>query len=169
MLAARPRPVCYVLERESQTDLAILNDVCGKFRLPRPTRRLLIAGRRADRAYFELERRAGLFGGRIDPRPPRYLYELLAAVAARPDFDVDLVPVAIFWGRAAQKEPSWWRLPFTENWVIAGRRARRMLTVPRERPPHPDAIRRPAPLREAMGDGGRRRARAGSRARCARR
>ena len=28
-IAARPRPVCYVLERESQTDLAVLDNVCA--------------------------------------------------------------------------------------------------------------------------------------------
>ncbi len=128
LLAGRPRPVCYVLERESKTDLAVLNDTCARLRLPRPTRRLLIAGRRAGRAHFGLERRAGLFGNRTDRRPPRYLGELLAAAAAQPDFDVDLVPVAIFWGRAAHKEGSWWRLPFTESWVWVGR-FRRLLTM----------------------------------------
>ncbi len=127
-LAALPRPICYVLERDSQADLAVLNDTCARLRLPRPTRRLLIAGRRADRAYFELERRIGFFGNRTDTRPSRYLAQLAAAAAAQPDFDVDLVPVAVFWGRAAHKEASWWRLPFTENWVWAGR-IRKFLTV----------------------------------------
>jgi glycerol-3-phosphate O-acyltransferase len=119
-ILARPRPVCYVLERDSVADLAVLNDICSRLRLPRPSRRLLIAGRRADKAYFELERRAGLFRSRSDPRPPRYLRQLVAAAIAQPDFDVDLVPVAIFWGRAPHKEASWWRLPFTENWVVKG-------------------------------------------------
>jgi glycerol-3-phosphate O-acyltransferase len=128
MIAARPRPVCYVLEHESQADLAVLNDACSRLRLPRPTRRLLIGGRRADRAYFELERRAGLFGSRSDVRPPRYLVHLVAAAAAQEDFDVDFLPVAIFWGRAPHKEARWWRLLFTENWVWVGR-FRKFLTV----------------------------------------
>jgi glycerol-3-phosphate O-acyltransferase len=109
-----------VLERDSLADLAVLNDICSRLRLPRPTRRLLIAGRRADKAYFELERRASLWSSRSDPRPPRYLRQLVAAAATSADFDVDLVPVAIFWGRAPHKEASWWRLPFTENWVVKG-------------------------------------------------
>ena len=29
-IAARPRPVCYVLEHESQTDFAVLNSVCAE-------------------------------------------------------------------------------------------------------------------------------------------
>ena len=45
-----------------------------------------------------------------------------------PQFDVDLVPVAIFWGRAPHKEISWWRLPFTEDWILVGR-FRKFLSV----------------------------------------
>ncbi|HVC00972.1 MAG TPA: glycerol-3-phosphate 1-O-acyltransferase PlsB [Steroidobacteraceae bacterium] len=127
-LAGRVRPVCYVLERDSQSDLAVLNGVCARLHLPRATRRLLIGGRRADRAHFVLERRVGFLHNRCDKRPSRALTRLTAAVAAGPGFDLDLVPVAIFWGRAAHQEPSWWRLPFTENWVIAGP-VRRMLTI----------------------------------------
>ena len=127
-ILARPRPVCYVLERESRADLAVLIDACGRLGLPRPTRRLLIGGERTERAHFELERRPGLFSNRSDTRAPRQLRLLVAAATARPDFDVDLVPVAIFWGRAPLKEASWWRLPFTENWALRGR-LRTFLTV----------------------------------------
>jgi glycerol-3-phosphate O-acyltransferase len=35
-IAARPRVPCYVLERESGTDLAVLSMVCAMLRLPRP-------------------------------------------------------------------------------------------------------------------------------------
>ncbi|NNM62859.1 MAG: glycerol-3-phosphate 1-O-acyltransferase PlsB [Steroidobacteraceae bacterium] len=127
-LAARDRPLCYVLERDSRSDLSVLNAACVRLNLPRPTRRLLVGGRRADRAYFTLERRVGLLRARSDKRPPRPLQRLMAGVGAEPDFDVDLVPVAIFWGRAAAKETRWWRMPFSENWVIAGR-IRRLLTI----------------------------------------
>jgi len=120
-IAASPRPVCYVLERESHTDSAVLSLVCAKLGLPRPERRLLIGPRRADRAYFELIRPAGLFAPRRAVRAPRYLVQLVAAAAAHPEVDVDLVPVAIFWGRAPHKEASLWRLLFAENWVLIGR------------------------------------------------
>jgi glycerol-3-phosphate O-acyltransferase len=120
-ITASPRPVCYVLERESYTDSAVLSLVCAKLGLPRPERRLLIGPRRADRAYFELIRPAGLFSTRRAVRAPRYLVQLVAAAAAHPEVDVDLVPVAIFWGRAPHKEASLWRLLFAENWVLVGR------------------------------------------------
>ena len=141
-LTRRDRPVCYVLEHDSRIDLAVLNDVCVRLNLPRPTRRLLVGARRGGRAHLHLGSGA-----------PRRFAALLAAAAARPDFDVDLVPVAIFWGRAAQKEPSWWRLPFTENWVIAGR-VRRMLTVLVNGRSTLLQFGAPVRLREAMGAGG---------------
>jgi glycerol-3-phosphate O-acyltransferase len=120
-IAARPRPVCYVLERESQTDFAVLNSVCAQHNLPRPARRLMMGTRRAERACFEMMRRPSLFSARNAARAPRYLEQLVAAAAAHLQFDVDLVPVAIFWGRAPHKEVSWWRLPFTEDWILVGR------------------------------------------------
>jgi glycerol-3-phosphate O-acyltransferase len=151
-IAARPRPVCYVLERESQTDLAVLNNVCANAGLPRPERRLLIGERRASKAYFELVRPAGLFTTRHALRAPRYLTQLVVAAAAHPQFDVDLVPVAIFWGRAPHKEASLWRLLFAENWVLVGR-FRKLLSVlvnGRNTLVH---FGEPVRLRDAMQDG----------------
>ncbi len=127
-ISSRSRPVCYVLERESQTDFAVLNGVCARHNLPRPGRRLMMGKRRGDRAHFELIRRPSLFSRRSAARAPRYLEQLVAAAAGYPEFDVDFVPVAIFWGRAPHKEVSWWRLPFTEDWILVGR-FRKFLSV----------------------------------------
>src|SRR5450631_843835 len=127
-IALRPRPVCYVLERESLTDFAVFSGVCAQHNLPRPARRLMMGEKRAERAYFELIRRPNLFRTRNAARAPRYLVQLVAAAAAYPQFDVDLVPVAIFWGRAPHKEVSWWRLLFAEDWILVGR-FRKFLSV----------------------------------------
>jgi glycerol-3-phosphate O-acyltransferase len=127
-LSASARPVCYVLDHESRADLAVLNSVCAKHNLPRPARRLLIGTHRADRAHFALVGRAGWFGRGNTARAPRYLSQLVAAAATHADFDVDLVPVAVFWGRSPQKEVSWWRLWFAEDWVIVGR-FRKLLNI----------------------------------------
>lgn len=75
-IAARLRPVCYVLERESAPDLAVLSIVCASLKLPSP-----------DKACFAM-----------GARTPRHLVQLVAAAAADPKVDADLVPVAIFWG-----------------------------------------------------------------------
>ena len=118
MPRARGR-VCYVLERESHTDLAVLDNACAQLHLPRPERRVAAAIGRAG-AYIELVRRTARFGGRRRSGPRATWLQLVEAAAANPGFDVDLVPVAIFWGRAPLKEESLWRLLFTEDWVLVG-------------------------------------------------
>ena len=140
-IAARPRPLCYVLERESRTDLAVLGMVCATLRLPRP-----------DKAYFELIRPAGLFTTRPAARAPRYLVQLVAAAAAHPEIDVDLIPVAIFWGRAPHKEASLWRLLFAEDWMLVGRfrKALSVLVNGRNTLVH---FGEPVRLRDALEDG----------------
>jgi glycerol-3-phosphate O-acyltransferase len=140
-IAARPRPLCYVLERESRTDLAVLSMVCATLRLPRP-----------DKAYFELIRPAGLFTTRPAARAPRHLVQLVAAAAAHPETDVDLIPVAIFWGRAPHKEASLWRLLFAEDWVLVGRfrKALSVLVNGRNTLVH---FGEPVRLRDALEDG----------------
>ncbi len=104
----RAAAVCYVLERESQADLAVLGMIV----------RQASACRFRQTACFELAR----------ARAPRHLVQLVAAAAADPQLDVDLVPVAIFWGRAPHKEASLWRLLFAEDWVLVGR-FRKLLNV----------------------------------------
>jgi glycerol-3-phosphate O-acyltransferase len=127
-IASRPNPVCYVLEHESQADLAVLDNACRRLKLPSPERRLFGGGRRSGKAYFELLERRRLTGTRAIARAPRFLESLTAEAAAHADFDVDLVPVAIFWGRAPHKEVSLWRLLFAENWGLAGR-FRKLLNI----------------------------------------
>jgi glycerol-3-phosphate O-acyltransferase len=115
-LAARGRPVCYVLESESRADFAVLANACAKLRMPRPDR------------CFALVRQSPFLGLRSRSRAPRYLVQLVGAAEADSGFDADLVPVSIFWGRAPEKEQSLWRLLFAEDWVLVGR-FRKMLKV----------------------------------------
>jgi glycerol-3-phosphate O-acyltransferase len=138
-LAARSRPVCYVLDRESHTDLAVLNNACAQLHMPRPER------------CFELVHRTPFWSTRRHLRAPRYLVQLVAAAAADPHFDIDLVPVAIFWGRAPEKEVSLWRLLFTEDWVLVGR-FRKLLNVVFNGHNTVVHFGEPIRLREAMGD-----------------
>jgi len=127
-LCASPVPVCYVLERRSPVDLAVLRNTCASARLPRPLRRLLANRPAAGRAAFALERPVGFWRTRLDRRVPPQLLALVEALRAEPAADIALVPVAVFWGRAPQKERSLIRLLLSEDWVI-GSRLRRSFTV----------------------------------------
>ncbi|MBV6423273.1 MAG: Glycerol-3-phosphate acyltransferase [Steroidobacteraceae bacterium] len=127
-LAARTAPVCYVLERASSTDLAVLQNVCARHRFPRPGARLARGELRRVRAWFYLSRPLNPWSARVDRRPPAALHQLIAALQGDPALDIDLVPVAVYWGRAPQKEDSWLRLALSEDWALATR-LRKALTV----------------------------------------
>jgi glycerol-3-phosphate O-acyltransferase len=113
-------PVCYVLERRSVTDLAVLQSACAKLRLPRARKRL-IPGTSEATSFFYLSRPRGVWDERLDRRPPPLLAQLLEQLRANPELDVDLVPVAVYWGRAPQREASFFRLLLVEDWVITSR------------------------------------------------
>src|SRR5882724_4472800 len=123
----RDKPVCYVLEGRSVTDLAVLQNACVKVKLPRPQKRLLTRAKDL-RSFFYLSRPRGFWDERIDRRPPPQLQEMIAALASDPQIDVELVPVAVYWGRAPQKERSWFRLLLVEDWALTTR-ARKFMQV----------------------------------------
>jgi glycerol-3-phosphate O-acyltransferase len=127
-LGGRAVPVCYVLERHRAADLAILQEVCRRERLPRPGRKLLPQRLRNRRSCFALTDTVGFWRTRVDRRPPATLLELIEAVRADPALDVLLVPATVYWGRAPQRERSFIRLLLSEDWVI-GSRVRRLFTV----------------------------------------
>jgi glycerol-3-phosphate O-acyltransferase len=126
LLAGRSHPVCYVLERHSITDLAVLQDACHALKLPRPARRLGGAGEL--RAFFYLGRTRGWWSARPDRSPPAHLAQMIAVLRRDPGADFDLVPAAVYWGRAPQKEASWLRLLLVEDWALTSR-VRRFMQV----------------------------------------
>src|SRR5579862_6329352 len=64
-LATSARPVCYVLENDSHTDLAVLNNVCAELKIPPPER------------CFALVRQTLFPPWRTRLRAPRYLVLLV--------------------------------------------------------------------------------------------
>jgi len=115
-IAARGRPVCYVLENESRTDFAVLDNACAALGTPAPEQ------------CFALVRQGAFLGARRRRHAPRRLVQLAELASREPSFDIDLIPVAIYLGRAPEKEQSLWRLVFTEDWVLLGR-FRKLLNV----------------------------------------
>ena len=119
-LRGRGRRVLYVLERHSLSDLLALAIVCRRIGLPSPLRAFRLGALREPRPVFALERNRGWLRARLDRRVPPRLTRLAVTAIAIADFDIDLVPVSVFWGRAPAKEASWFRLLFSEDWSLAG-------------------------------------------------
>src|SRR5579872_6813066 len=119
-LRSQSKPVCYVLEHRSITDFAVLQSACVRLRLPRPRKRLL-ADASDLRSFFYLTRPRGFWDERLDRRPPPALEQMVRFLRAKPELDVQLVPVAVYWGRAPQREASWFRLLLVEDWALTSR------------------------------------------------
>ena len=93
--AQRAAPVCYLLERRSSTDVAVLENLCARQGLPTPSGRLVGRGKEMVRAAIPLLQARGFFDARIERRAPAELVRLIEVVRADPSFDVRLVPVAV--------------------------------------------------------------------------
>ena len=126
-LHERNHPICYVLETRSAADLAVLQNACLQLRLVRPAKRLLAQSKDL-RSFFYLSRSRGFWDERLDRRPPPQLKQMIEVLHAHPQTDVDLVLVAVYWGRAPQKERSWFKLLLVEDWALTSR-ARKLMQV----------------------------------------
>src|SRR6185312_679709 len=119
--------VCYVIERDGFSDALILQRACREAGLPSPMQAL--AGTRRRRSVFALTRRDGWILGRNRKRAAGgSLRQLVHSLEGRPEHDIQIVPVSIYVGRAPSRDSGWFRVLFSENWVMVGR-FRRMIAL----------------------------------------
>jgi len=117
-LRGRGRRLVYVLEERSLSDLLALAITCRRVGLPSPLRAFRLGALREPRPVIALDRQRGWIRRRPDRRVPGRLARIVAAAQASDDFEIDLVAVSVFWGRAPGKEGSWFRLLFSEDWTL---------------------------------------------------
>lgn len=112
--------VCYVLESGGLADLLALERACGQYGLPSPTDAFDYSSERFSRRFVVLRPLRGVMVRRPMAEGSRRLRHIVDA-AARNGKDLLLIPVAIYWGRAPEKERSVVKLLFSENWDMVGR------------------------------------------------
>ena len=123
------KPVLYVLEVGGAADYTALKVACEQHRLPAPGVALEYGGITEKSSVDVLQRRQGLVFRRHRNVLSKRLYRLIQAGVESADAgELQVVPVSIYWGRAPDREASFWRLLFTENWQFAGR-TRKLLTT----------------------------------------
>lgn len=127
-LRGRARPLLFVLEERSRSDRLALEQACADGGLRRPTRRLQLRELQLPHSVVALERRAGVLRRRADRRTPPELASAVAAAGSDAALELDIVPVAVYWGRAPQRERAWLRLVLSENWALVGP-FRRLLSI----------------------------------------
>ncbi len=121
-------PILYVLEVGGAADRIALQLVCKQHNLPDPQQPLSFSTARERTSVVVLQRRQGLIFRRHRHTISTRLIRLVEAGMSSNSGELQIVPVAVYWGRAPERESSIWRLWFTENWQFAGR-TRKLLTT----------------------------------------
>ncbi len=107
------RPVCFVLPQRSWSDLFVLDRICKEQNLPRPNRtgNMLPTVQKPGYLYLSVLMESRTEKGRARGAD---VAGLVQQALATPDYDVQLVPVSLFWGREPEKETSLFRLVFAD-------------------------------------------------------
>ncbi len=128
LVTASDAAVCYVLETGGLADLLALERACRLNGLPSPYESLEFGGVQVSRRYVVLRPLKGLFFRRPSKVGSRRLRQLVDA-GKNNDAELLLIPVAIYWGRSPDKERSFFKLLFSENWDVVGRTRKLFATL----------------------------------------
>ncbi len=119
----RSKPVFYVLQLPSISDLAVVDSECRKAGLPRPILPVSVGKLDEPSAFFYLTPEPGWFGGQDKRGASPTLVRLLNTLNADAGLDAQIVPVSVFWGQSPASESSPWKLLFADSWAVTGRLA----------------------------------------------
>ncbi|MPY25412.1 glycerol-3-phosphate 1-O-acyltransferase PlsB [Shewanella sp. YLB-07] len=98
------KPMVYVMKTESLSDIASLSEITNKYGLPSPYDELVVDGEYTPRVVC-LEGAKPLFGQRESNEFfLNSFMDLLKVHRQKPELDIQLVPVSLYWGRTPGKE-----------------------------------------------------------------
>jgi glycerol-3-phosphate O-acyltransferase len=120
--------ICYVLETGGLADVLALERACAEHGLPSPRESFEFSGKRFARRLVVLRPRKGFMFRRPATGGSPRLRSLVEAGEGSEE-DLQLVPVAIYWGRSPEREDSIFKLLFAESWDVAGRTRKFFATV----------------------------------------
>ena len=127
-LLAPGTPVIYVIERNGFSDSLILERACREAGLPSPLAWMPGMGKRR-RAMFAMRGIGGWFQRRgRDHAAQDTIRHLMRMLEAAPERNLQLMPVAIYVGRAPSRQSGWFSVLFSENWAVVGH-FRRLLAM----------------------------------------
>jgi len=121
-------PVLYVLEKGGLADRAALSLVCKQLELPLSTDTLNYGQATESSSVDVLRHRRGFVFRRYRLVKSQRLQRLINTRLSDTPGEIQIVPVAVYWGRAPDKEQSLWSILFSENWQIGGR-TRKLITT----------------------------------------
>lgn len=120
LIADQDVAVCYVLETGGLADVLALERACAIHGLPSPTSGLEFCDNREHKSFVVLRRMRGFFFRNPRKTGSQRLKRIVEA-SKNCEGELLLIPVAIYWGRAPEKDRSLLKLLFSENWDVVGR------------------------------------------------
>ena len=128
LYAGAEAEICYVLETGGLADVLALERACARHGLPAPRESFQFGGKRFSKRLVVLRPRKGFLFRRPAAGGSRRLQSLVEAGEGSAE-DLQLVPVAIYWGRSPEREDSVFKLFFSETWDVAGRTRKLFATI----------------------------------------
>ena len=123
------RPVIYVLEARSWSNLLVLQAECARLGLPSPLSRISAPHLKAWHSVYTVAPRQPFKSWVLSKlKRSRMLRGIVEIQRDHPDEDIQFIPVSIFWGRPVAKQKHWLTVLFADSWGIAGR-TRKLFTI----------------------------------------
>ncbi len=120
--------VCYVLETGGLADVLALEKACATHGLPSPTESFEFCGVRESNRFVVMRRLTGFWNRHPSATSSQRLKRLIEG-ADNCEQELLLIPVAIYWGRSPDKERSFFKILFSENWDVIGRTRKFLVTL----------------------------------------
>lgn len=114
------KPVVFVLRDVSLTDLLAVEREAKRLGINSPLASVKVGDQQLRRGYFYIYKRLRSIGRERAAANPNRLQKLVSFLIENPEQDVQLLPVAVLWGRRPDKENSIWRIIFSDNWSPPG-------------------------------------------------
>ena len=124
----RSKPVFYVLQQPSASDLAVVDTECRKAGLPRPILPVAVGDLLEPAAFFYLMPEPSWLGRQDKRGISPTLQRLVSALSQQAVDDAQIIPVSVFWGQSPDRETSAWKLLFADSWAVTGR-LRRLISI----------------------------------------
>ena len=116
--AATHKIVCYVLQNYSRSNALVVDSETRRLKLQPALDAFTLGQHQEKKAVIFLQHKdeTNLVNPPSHAFPPR-LIRLIEFVEKNPEYDVELIPVTVLWGRSPDKEDSLFRLLFTDTWA----------------------------------------------------
>lgn len=119
---ANKKVVCYVLQNYSRSNALVVDGETRRLKLPAALDPLTIETQKEKAAVIFLQHQDdhNLLQPTTHSFPPRLL-RLIEFLEKHPDYDIELIPVTVLWGRSPDKEDSLLKLLFADTWATPGK------------------------------------------------